>query len=268
MSFYLLIKNRLWIQGALATAGVAFVTHGVAHPIPGFGIAVPLFVPVAGATIVALVLSRPNAPSLAYISGSLGTLIGADLLNLDTIQRLGAPVASIGGAGTFDGIFLTGIVAVLLASLFGHGDRLARRDTANVTEIAKAATIAYNDKNWDRVKELLAADAVYDEKSTERRIQGVGQILDAWKGWATAIPDSKATFVRELASGDTAVIEVVWTGVHTGPLQMPSGPIPASNKPIRVPACQVIQVEGEKVKSFTDYFDMLTLLTQIGAVKG
>jgi uncharacterized membrane protein len=52
---------------------------------------------------------------LAYISGSLGTLIGADLLNLNNIQGLGAPVASIGGAGTFDGIFVTGILAVLLA---------------------------------------------------------------------------------------------------------------------------------------------------------
>jgi hypothetical protein len=29
-------------------------------------------------------------------------------------------VASIGGAGTFDGIFLTGILAVILANLFPH----------------------------------------------------------------------------------------------------------------------------------------------------
>jgi uncharacterized membrane protein len=54
-------------------------------------------------------------PALAYVIGSLGTLIGADLLNLGNIQGLGAPIASIGGAGTFDGIFLTGILAVLLA---------------------------------------------------------------------------------------------------------------------------------------------------------
>ncbi len=59
---------------------------------------------------------------LAYISGSLGTLIGADLLNLDKLQGLGAPIASIGGAGTFDGIFLTGIVAVLVASLSRRSD--------------------------------------------------------------------------------------------------------------------------------------------------
>ena len=67
--------------------------------------------------IVALVLSRQNAAPLAYIAGGLGTLIGADITNLDKVRGLGAPVASIGGAGTFDGIFLTGILAVLLASL-------------------------------------------------------------------------------------------------------------------------------------------------------
>jgi len=61
----------------------------------------------------------------AYIAGSLGTLIGADLLNLDKVRGLGAPVASIGGAGKFDGIFLTGIVAVLFAGILG-----ARRHTA------------------------------------------------------------------------------------------------------------------------------------------
>ena len=67
--------------------------------------------------IVALLLSREYAPPLAYIGGSMGTLIGADLFNLDRIGGLGAPVASIGGAGTFDGIFLTGILAVLLAGI-------------------------------------------------------------------------------------------------------------------------------------------------------
>jgi len=61
--------------------------------------------------------TREQAAPLAYIGGSLGTLIGADLLNLGRIRGLGAPVASIGGAGTFDGIFLIGIVAVLIASL-------------------------------------------------------------------------------------------------------------------------------------------------------
>jgi ketosteroid isomerase-like protein len=78
---------------------------------------------------------------------------------------------------------------------------------------------------------------------------------------------AKATFVREFASGDTAILEVVWKGIHSGPLQMPTGEIPASNKPLELPACHVNQVEGGKIKSISHYFDMLTMLTQIGSTK-
>lgn len=80
-----------------------------------------MFVPALATAIVALLLSWNQAAPLAYIAGSLGPLIGADLLNLGKIQGLGAPVLSIGGAGTFDGIFLTGVLAVLLASIPGMG---------------------------------------------------------------------------------------------------------------------------------------------------
>ena len=136
---------------------------------------------------------------------------------------------------------------------------------ANVIEIVKASITAYNDKDWSKAKEALAADAVYDEKGTHRRIQGAGEIIEAWQGWAKAFPDSKATIVREFASGDTAVLELVWKGVHTGPLETPTGIIPASNKPVEIPACQVVQVEGGKIKSGSHYFDLLTMLTQICA---
>ena len=136
---------------------------------------------------------------------------------------------------------------------------------ANVIEIAKALITAYNEKNWSKVKDMLAADAVYDEKGTHRQIQGAGEIIDAWQGWAKTIPNSKATFVREFASGDTVVLELVWKGTHTGPLQTPSGTIPPSNKSIELPACQIVQIEGGKAKSASHYFDMLTMLAQIGA---
>ena len=122
LSIYLIIKNRLFWQGLLGIAIVTLVVHHVAQPVRGVGIAEPIFIPPLVATGAALLISRRFAPALAYISGSLGTLIGADLLNIYRLQGLGAPVASIGGAGTFDGIFMTGILAVLLAAVFsGRG---------------------------------------------------------------------------------------------------------------------------------------------------
>jgi len=117
MSTYLVLRYQLWLKAAIAVAVIAIVIHASATPVHGVGIAVPVFVPVVITAILAFLLSREYAAPLAYIGGSMGTLIGADLMNLDKIGSLGAPVASIGGAGTFDGIFLTGILAVLLAGL-------------------------------------------------------------------------------------------------------------------------------------------------------
>ena len=117
VSIYLLIRRRIWGPGILAVVGVAALCHALARPVPGLGIALPALVPGVTAAIIALVLAPREAAPVAYVAGSLGVLIGADLLNLDKLQGLGAPVASIGGAGTFDGVFLAGIVAVLIASL-------------------------------------------------------------------------------------------------------------------------------------------------------
>lgn len=115
LSLYLLMKNKLYGRGLLGIAIVTVIAHWMAQPVEGVGIAIPVFIPPLIAAGTGLVLSRQNAPALAYIAGSLGTLIGADLMNLDQLYGLGAPVVSIGGAGTFDGVFLTGILAVLLA---------------------------------------------------------------------------------------------------------------------------------------------------------
>ena len=122
MSLYLLAKYRLWAVGLAAIACVAAVCYYLADPVPGVGIALPVFIPALTTAIAALLLSYRQAAPLAYISGSLGTLIGADLLNLDKLQGLGAPIASIGGAGTFDSVFVTGILAVLIASISRRAD--------------------------------------------------------------------------------------------------------------------------------------------------
>lgn len=104
------------VASLLGFALVAVVVHAVARPIRGLGIATPLFIPPLAAVIAAYLLAAAGDGSVvAYVSGVLGTLVGADLVNLGRLRDLGAPVVSIGGAGTFDGIFLTGIVAALLS---------------------------------------------------------------------------------------------------------------------------------------------------------
>lgn len=115
VSLYLLVHTGMYRRMLIGVSVVTAVVHSLAQIVPGVGIAVPMIVPPLVAAGVALPLAFRRAPPLAYVSGSMGTLIGADLLNLGKIARLGAPVVSIGGAGTFDGVFLTGILAGLLA---------------------------------------------------------------------------------------------------------------------------------------------------------
>jgi steroid delta-isomerase-like uncharacterized protein len=131
-------------------------------------------------------------------------------------------------------------------------------------EAAKAPLNAYNDKNWDKLRTLLSSDFVYDEVGTNRRVQGIDQVITLWQGWATALPDSKCTFNNAVTSGDTVVFELTWQGTHKGQLQTPKGPIAPTGKRIEIRACNVVQLEGEKTKLQRHYFDMATMLQQLG----
>ena len=134
----------------------------------------------------------------------------------------------------------------------------------SIADVAKEQVIAYNEKDWDRARAALAPEVVYDEVGTHRKLEGVDDVLTAWKGWATAIPDSRATFHSETVSGNTAVLEITWKGTHSGPLNTGKGEIPATGKKIELRAIQVVDVADDRVKSVRQYFDMGTLLQQIG----
>ncbi len=112
---------RLADQGALIAALIAValnsaICYAVARPIENVGIAMPALVPGLAAALSALVIAPDQAAPVAFCAGVLGPLVGADLLHLREIQRTGTGIASIGGAGTFDGIVISGLVATLLAA--------------------------------------------------------------------------------------------------------------------------------------------------------
>ena len=115
-SFYLIQHHPLDPAALISAVGVVtLLSWKVSRGLPGIGIGMPVFLAPITAAAVSYLLDAKNAAPLAYISGTLGVLIGSDLLHLKDLKKMGAPFASIGGAGSFDGIFITGIVAALLA---------------------------------------------------------------------------------------------------------------------------------------------------------
>src|SRR5438270_3363666 len=134
-----------------------------------------------------------------------------------------------------------------------------------LVKIARKQIDAFNNGDWEQLRELLASDASYHELGTERAIEGPEQIIEAFKGWKTAFPDAAGRVTSSLASGDTAVLEVTWKGTQNGPLTTPAGTIPASGKSQETPAVVFYVFEGAKIKASRHYFDAMTLLKQIGA---
>jgi uncharacterized membrane protein len=113
-ALYLLQRTPL-LPALIATLIIVLVTRLLARPVAGVGIVMPAWIPPLISAGLAYLLARDNPAPVAYISGTVGTLIGADLLNWPNFNKLGAQMISIGGAGVFDGIFLSGIVAALIA---------------------------------------------------------------------------------------------------------------------------------------------------------
>jgi uncharacterized membrane protein len=115
-SLYLMANNPLnLMQVTMAVAAVSYIAHRTSRPMLGIGIGMPMLITPIAAALIATVIDPQQRALLAYIGGTLGVLIGADLLRLNDIRKLGASFASIGGAGTFDGVYITGLLAVLLA---------------------------------------------------------------------------------------------------------------------------------------------------------
>ena len=134
-------------------------------------------------------------------------------------------------------------------------------------ELAKLSILAYNEKNWEATQQALAADAVYDEVATNRRVEGANSILPVWKEWAAAFPDSRATFEGAIANDTSVALELRWRGTHQGPLNLPTGKVDATGKSIDMRACQIIEVASGKTRSIRHYFDIATMLRQLGIGK-
>lgn len=122
--------------------------------------------------------------------------------------------------------------------------------------------------NWDGCRAGLDDNAIYDEPGTHVRVEGADRFIEVLKRWKRAFPDVKSTILSSLESGDRAMLEVEWQGTQSGPLEGPFGTIEATNKPGRVRAVIVATFKNDKIVEEHHYFDLLTILSQMGVTAG
>jgi steroid delta-isomerase-like uncharacterized protein len=134
------------------------------------------------------------------------------------------------------------------------------------TRVATDVVEAFNSADWLRFQDLLAADIVYEETGTRRRVSGPDAYVELCQGWKQAFPDVRGTIHRSVVSGDTVVQEITWTGTHEGELQTPAGIVPDSGAKIQVQATWWATVTGEQLKEARHHLDVFSLLQQVGVL--
>ena len=137
---------------------------------------------------------------------------------------------------------------------------------ADAIRIAKEGIDAFNKGDWEHTRRLAGPKTVYIEPATGRRTDNVEAFIELAKGWRAAFPDVKGTVTSAIESGGTAVLEITWAGTHTGSLVTPAGEIPATGKKTVTAAVEIVQTSDGKITEMKHYFDLMTLLSQLGVV--
>lgn len=132
--------------------------------------------------------------------------------------------------------------------------------------VAIALVEAFNDNDWVRVASCCAPTVDYDEKGSHRRVHGAQALVEVAKDWKGAFSNMRGTVMRSTADSCTAVLEIVWTGTHDGPVGLPGGTLPATGNAIQVESAFVVTVAGGTITHVRNHLDLLTLLTQVDAL--
>jgi steroid delta-isomerase-like uncharacterized protein len=134
-------------------------------------------------------------------------------------------------------------------------------------DVARESIECYNAGDFDRLRSLLADDFYEEELATQRRLEGADARIEAAQSWKRAFPDEHGTITGAYTTGNTVAIELTWEGTQSGSMATPDGQVlPPSNERITVKAVEVIEIEDGKIKVLRHYFDLMTMLQQIGAM--
>ena len=132
-------------------------------------------------------------------------------------------------------------------------------------EIVKRHLTAFSTSNWDEYRAALATEALYDDVPSTVRSVGIEAYVSAVQRWKVAFPDMRAQIVRAYSIGERVIIEAQWEGTQAGPIDGVFGYLPPTHRRARINAVLLYTVRAGKIVDTRHYYDMLTLLTQLGA---
>lgn len=138
---------------------------------------------------------------------------------------------------------------------------MATHDNAS---IARTIYESFNNRDFDRAASLMANDVEWRDMPTGEVWHGPNGFKQSFQRWATAFPDGKCEITNLVCAGDWCTVEFIGRGTNTGPMAGPTGEMPATGRRVEVPFCDVFEIKNGKVTRGHSYFDMATMLQQLG----
>jgi len=136
----------------------------------------------------------------------------------------------------------------------------------NQEQVIRSFYDAVNRHDFEKLSSFFADNGEFRDISLEQVYRGRSEIRSMGESWLKAVPDMKLNVLNIFGSGDVYCVELSMAGTHKGPLEVPTGSIPATGKQINVPSCDVIRLKNGKIESLSCYFASTVLLSQIGAM--
>jgi steroid delta-isomerase-like uncharacterized protein len=131
-------------------------------------------------------------------------------------------------------------------------------------DLVHAHLDAYSTSDWRKLGAVLSPDVVYDDVGNRQRIIGVAGYLAIAQRWKRAFPDLRATVQRSFSVGNSAMIELIWSGRHLGPFDMASMTVAATRREVSLRSGVFYAVSGRQIREARHYYDMLSVLSQLG----
>ena len=126
---------------------------------------------------------------------------------------------------------------------------------------------AWNRRDFDHIASVTSDDCKWVAIPTGQTFSGKEGLRQYSLGWASAFPDGQIQETNLIAGDDGAVIEFVGRGTHTGTLSGPAGDIPPTGRSVEMSFCEIYRIKEGKVVGGSIYFDMVTLLGQLGMMR-
>lgn len=133
----------------------------------------------------------------------------------------------------------------------------------NVT-VARTFHEAWDERDPEKGMSVIAEDCVFVDVPRNEKQYGPDGYRKDYERWRAAFPNGRVIITNVVAQGDWVVVEFTNSGTNTGPLKSATGEFPATNRTVEILYCSVMQIKNGQVVKGRDYYDVSSILSQLG----